>query len=87
MAITDLSVLPVGTRVRIQRSTIPSNPGLIGRPGTVVEHSMYFPNNVGVVLDGEPEIRTFAPAELEILEGPEAIPPDRDAARKRLSRP
>lgn len=87
MAITELSVLPHGTRVRIQRSSLPSAPDLIGRMGTVVEHSVYFPHKVGVDLDGDPEIRTFAPVELEIVEGPEALPLDRETAKKRISRP
>ena len=87
MAITELSVLPHGTRVRIKRGPFPSDPGLIGQPGTVVEHSPYFPPHVGVTLDGDPRIYTFAPGELEILDGPQALPADRETAKKRLSRP
>ncbi len=87
MAITELSVLPHGTRVRIQRGPLPSDPGLIGRTGAVVEHSVYTPQKVSVTLDGDPEIRAFAPVELEIVEGPEALPVDRETAKKRLSRP
>lgn len=87
MSITELSVLPHGTRVRIQRSALPSAPHLVGRMGTVVEHSVYFPRKVAVELDGDAEIRTFAPVELEIVDGPEAIPLDRETAKKRLSRP
>jgi hypothetical protein len=40
-----------------------------------------------VALDGDPEIRVFAPAELELLTEPELLPADHQAARKRLSRP
>ncbi len=87
MSITELSVLSQGTRVRIQRGPIPSDPGLVGRAGTVMEHSVYTPNKVSVTLDGDPEIRAFAPVELEILDGPEALPADRETAKKRLSRP
>lgn len=87
MAITELSVLPHGTRVRIERGPFPTDPALLGQMGTVVEHSQYFPHNVSVTLDGDPRIRTFAPVELEVVEGPEAIPPDHVAAKKRLARP
>lgn len=87
MAITELSVLPRGTRVEVKRGPFPSAAALIGRTGAVVEHSTYFPHKVDVALDGDPRMHTFAPVELEILEGPEAIPADRAAAKKRLSRP
>ena len=87
MAITELSVLPHGTRIRIKRGPFPSDPALVGQAGTVVEHSTYFPHKVGVTLDGDPQIHTFAPGELEIVEGPDALPADRETARKRLSRP
>ncbi len=87
MSVTELSVLPHGARVKVRRGPYPSDPALLGQVGTVVEHSTYFPTKVQVVLDGDPRILTFATAELEVVEGPEAIPPDREAARKRLVRP
>jgi hypothetical protein len=87
MAITELSVLPRGTRIKVIRGPFPTNPALVGQTGAVVEHSTYFPHKVEVSLDGDPEIRTFAPSELEILEGPAALPADREAAKKRLARP
>ncbi|MFW6330322.1 MAG: hypothetical protein ACOC3J_01220 [Gemmatimonadota bacterium] len=87
MAITELSVLPHGTRVKVIRGPFPSDPALIGRVGTVVEHSTYYPNKVELSLDGDPRIHTMATSELEVVEGPEAIPPDRAEAKKRLARP
>ena len=87
MAITENSIVQRGTRVRVIRGPFPSDPALVGQSGTVVESSQYQPNKIGVSLDGDPTIRTFAPAELEILEGPDALPPDVEAARRRLARP
>lgn len=87
MSITELSVLPHGTRVKVKPGHFPSDRSLIGSTGTVVEHSVYFPHKIGVTLDGDAGIRTFAPNELEVVEGPAAIPPDRAAAKKRLARP
>lgn len=87
MAITELSVLPHGTRVKVIRGPFPSDPALLGRTGTVVEHSTYFPHKVELSLDGDPRIRVVAASELEIVSGPEAIPPDQAAAKKRLARP
>lgn len=87
MAITELSTIPQGTRVRIGRGPFPADPALVGRTGTVVEHSQYTPHKVGVTLDGDPQIHVFAPAELEVVTGPEAIPPEQEAAKRRLVRP
>lgn len=87
MAITELSTLPHGTRVRIKRGPFPTDPALLGRLATVVEHSQYTPHQVSVSLDGDSQIHVFAPAELEVVTGPEAIPPEREEARKRLVRP
>lgn len=87
MAITELSVLPHGTRVRIVRGPLPSDPSLVGREGAVIEHSVYFPNKVNVTLDGETEIRTFAPVELEVVGGPDSMPIERSTAKNRLVRP
>lgn len=87
MAITENSIIQRGARVRIRRGPMPSDPTLVGRSGVVVLSSPYDPRKVEVALDGDPEIRSFAPAELEQVSGPEALPPDVEAARKRLSRP
>lgn len=87
VAITESSIIQRGTRVRIRRGTLPSDPALLGREGLVVANSQYDPRKVEVVLDGDPQIRSFVPAELDLLTGPDALPPDIEAARKRLSRP
>ncbi len=87
MAITERSVIPVGSRVEVTRGRFPADPRLVGRKGMVVENSQYFPHKVEVQLDGDPEIRTFAPGELLVASSPDALPPDEAAARKRLSRP
>lgn len=87
MAITELSVLPHGTRVRIIRGPLPSDPALVGREGVVIDHSVYYPNKVSVGLDGEPEVRTFAPVELEVVGGPDSMPLDKSTAKNRLVRP
>lgn len=87
MAITEFSILPVGARVRVRRGRFPIDPRLPGRTGTVVINSPYRAKEVGVVLDGESDVRVFSPGELEVVEGEAALPPDHAAARKRLSRP
>ena len=87
MAITERSIIPVGSRVEVTRGPFPGDPALIGRTGTVVVNSQYFPNKVEVQLDGEPEIRTFAPGELLVADSPPVLPPDEAAARRRLARP
>jgi hypothetical protein len=87
MAITESSIIQVGTRVKIRRGPFPADPSLIGRSGTVVYNSQYLPQKVDVTLDGEDRIRTFAPGELDVEEGTLTLPPDQTAAMKRLSRP
>ena len=87
MSITELSVLPRGTRVKIKRGRFPADPATVGREGIVVEHSQYFPHKVEVSLDGDPSIHTFAPDEVEVVSAPEALPPDKEQAKKRLARP
>lgn len=87
MSITELSVLPRGTRVRIQRGRFPADPSLVGQEGMVVEHSQYFPHKVEVSLDGDPRVHTFAPDEVKIVTTPDALPPDKAEAKKRLARP
>jgi hypothetical protein len=87
MSITESSVIQPGSRVRVRRGEYPADPALVGREGVVVVNSPYQAHKVEVALDGEPEIRVFAPAELDLLSEPELLPADRQAARKRLSRP
>jgi hypothetical protein len=88
MSITESSVIQSGSRVRVRRGgTYPADPTVVGREGLVVVNSPYQPYKVEVALDGDPEIRVFAPAELELLTEPELLPADHQAARKRLSRP
>lgn len=87
MSITEFSILQVGARVRVRRGRFPLDPRLPGRTGTVVINSPYRAKEVGVVLDGEADMRTFSPGELEVVEGQQALPPDHASARKRLSRP
>lgn len=87
MAITERSIIPPGSRVEVTRSRIPTDPALVGRKGTVVMNSQYYPTKVEVQLDGDPEIRAFAPEELLVAATPAALPPDEVAARKRLARP
>lgn len=87
MSITELSVLPRGTRVKIRRGQFPPDPAVVGLEGIVVEHSQYYPHKIEVSLDGDPSIHTFAPDEVEIVSAPEALPPDREDAKKRLARP
>ncbi|HSH45609.1 MAG TPA: hypothetical protein VK966_07120 [Longimicrobiales bacterium] len=87
MAITEFSILPVGARVRVRRGRFPIDPQLPGRVGTVVINSQYRAKEVGVVLDGESEMRMFSPGELEAVEGMPPLPSDQAAARKRLARP
>lgn len=87
MAITEFSIIPVGSRVKVRRGRFPMDPGLIGRSGLVVENSQYEAHKVAVTLDGESVIRAFAPSELEVVETVAALPPDHEEARKRLARP
>jgi hypothetical protein len=87
MSVTESSVIQTGTRVRVRRGDVPVDATLLGREGVVLAHSPYSPSRVEVSLDGESEIRIFTPSELELLRGPEALPPDQQAARKRLARP
>ena len=77
------ALLPEGTRVRIRRGPLPLEPGVVGRTGSIVEANEY---RYGVVLDGEAEVRYFAPAELEVIDTP-AFPPERAEARRRRALP
>lgn len=87
MSITESSIIQPGSRVEVARGRYPADPAQVGRQGTVVANSQYFPNKVEVQLDGEPQIRTFAPDELFVADSPATLPPDQAAARKRLARP
>lgn len=90
MSITELSMLPHGTRVKVKRGNFPTDPELVGRTGVVVEHSPYYPHKIEVSLDGDPRVHTFAPDEIEVVSEPEeldALPEDRKEARRRLVRP
>jgi hypothetical protein len=87
MSVTESSTIQGGRRVRIRRGSLPAAPAHVGRSGVVVAHSQYDPRKVEVALDGDPVIRSFAPDELEPLTGADALPPDVEAARKRLARP
>jgi hypothetical protein len=81
-----IAVIPLGARVRIQRGAFPIDPAIVGRTGTVVESSEYRPHCYGVVLDDDVEARTFALAELELLDEA-SLPPDRAAAQQRRALP
>ncbi len=80
------ALLPEGTRVRIRRGPLPLEPGVVGRTGSIVEANEYRAHRDGVVLDGEAEVRYFAPAELEVIDTP-AFPPERAEAWRRRALP
>lgn len=73
--------LPQGTRVRVIRSSVPQDPELTGRTGTVVASSEYQHYEVGVVLDDDQVLRYFMPSELEITEHV-PVAPERIAAKQ-----
>jgi hypothetical protein len=73
--------LPAGTRVQIRRGTRPMDPVLVGRTGIVVEADHYRPDRLGVVLDGEGQVRVFAPGELEVTSAV-PLPPESQAAKR-----
>ena len=74
-------LIPEGTRVRVRRAQLPQDPRLTGKPGTVVAASEYYPNRIGVALDGDAELRFFLPAELEVVEAL-PLPPEREQAKR-----
>jgi hypothetical protein len=86
MAVTAGALLPEGTRVRIRRGALPVDASVVGRSGVVVDSSEYRTNNYGVQLDGERQMRMFAPAELEVVEAL-GLPADREEAKKRRALP
>jgi hypothetical protein len=81
MAVTTGSLLPAGTRVRVRASDLPLDPGVRGRPGTVVTSNDYRPNMYAVLLDGDTDVRVFAPRELEITAA-RALAAPREAAKR-----
>ncbi|MEJ2187062.1 MAG: hypothetical protein P8Z36_14190 [Gemmatimonadota bacterium] len=86
MSITERSLLQQGTRVKIRRAEMPLESGVVGRTGMVVDSDPYRPNRYGVILNGETQVRYFAPQELEHAEQA-LVEPDQSSARKRLARP
>lgn len=78
--------LPQGTRVRVRQSRIPQDPAVVGKLGTVMSVSEYRPHELGVVLDGEPRIRVFTRAELEVTDAL-PLPPERIEARRKRALP
>lgn len=81
------AMIAEGTRVRIRRGALPLDGALVGRTGTVVETSAYHAHRYGVVLDGAQEKLMLAPTELEVVESPPLVPPDREAAKGRRALP
>lgn len=86
MSVIAGSLIPEGTRVRVRRGAMPLSPDLIGCSGTVVDASEYRPHSYGVALDGDREVRRFAPDELEVSRAL-PLPPERQAAKARLPLP
>lgn len=86
MSITERSLLEQGTRVKIRRAEMPLESDMVGRTGMVVDSDPYRPNRYGVILDGEVQVRYFAPNELAHAEQA-LVESDEAAARKRLARP
>ncbi len=78
--------IPAGARVRVRRGTAPIEADLLGRSGSVIEASEYQVEKLGVVLDGEDEVRMFAPEELEVLQE-DLLPPERQQAKLRRALP
>jgi len=81
-----IALIPEGTRVRVRRSVLPLDPQAVGRTGTVVDSSEYHMHCCGVVLDGEEELRYFAPNELEVVDALQPAP-EREAAKQRRALP
>jgi hypothetical protein len=73
--------LPAGTRVKIQSGNRPHDPTLVGRTGIVTESTDYRADRLGVVLDGESQVRMFAPGELDVTDVV-PLPPEREAAKR-----
>lgn len=82
----EMAALPQGTRVRVQQAELPLDEALTGRTGTVIRSSDYRAERLGVVLDGEQQVRIFVPAELEVVQEV-PLPPEREMAKKRPALP
>lgn len=80
------AALAEGTRVKVKQGNFPLDPVVRGRNGLVVAASEYNTQGLGVILDGESEIRYFGPSELESTSEP-ALPPEREAAKRRSALP
>jgi hypothetical protein len=78
--------LPEGTRVKVVRADVPQDPRLTGRTGYVAVASDYATHALGVILDGDAQILWFMPQELEVTQEL-ALPPEREAARRRRALP
>jgi hypothetical protein len=73
--------IPEGTRVKVKRGQVPQDPALTGRNGTVLVATEYRPQAIGVLLDGEQQVRYFMLDELEATEEL-PLPPEREAAKR-----
>jgi hypothetical protein len=76
-----MAALPEGTRVKVRRSQTPQDPAVLGRTGMVVVASEYRDQALGVVLEGESELRYFTPGELEVVTAV-PLPPERTSAKQ-----
>jgi hypothetical protein len=81
-----IAPLPEGARVEVVPGSLPQDPAVTGRPGTVVAASEYRHNQVGVQIDGETMVRYFMPDELRVTATP-APPAERAAAKERKPLP
>ncbi|MGH7553215.1 MAG: hypothetical protein ACREMQ_09360 [Longimicrobiales bacterium] len=81
-----IAVIPEGTRVRVRRAHVPQDPSFTGRTATVVSATEYRAESLGVVFDGDPEVRFFMPAELEVIQEL-TLPPEREQAKSRRALP
>lgn len=81
-----MAPLPQGTRVRVVAAQWPQDPRVRGAAGMVVAASEYRHYQVGVLIDGETEVRYFMPSELEVTA---AMPPapERELAKERKPLP
>jgi hypothetical protein len=76
-----MASLPPGTRVKVRRGTLPQDPAVLGRAGSVVVATEYRDEALGVVLDGESALRYFTPGELEVVTAV-PLPPERESAKR-----
>jgi hypothetical protein len=76
-----MAALPPGTRVKVRRGSLPQDPAVLGRTGSVISASEYRDEALGVVLDGESALRYFTPGELEVVTAV-PLPPERETAKQ-----